>query len=136
MSKKVIIIGAGGQVGKTTLAKALTIADTDMVSVGSVEDDADLVVKLHDPRAFTVNDVVYHPRPKSKGRKSYHQEVISEVLSMGASMPSLGGDKMKSNPLPNDIIKEYELIQRKESKLPSNMRRRVVNRFNYLFKKK
>lgn len=82
---------------------------------------------------ITINGVNYERIPRSAPNLKGKSVSLSLLL---ASMPNFeysrygGGGPPRSKPLPvDDIVKEYELIQRKKSKLSRNERDRVVVAF-------
>jgi hypothetical protein len=93
-----------------------------------------LLVDEYDPNIVTVKGRQYRYHPPKRIPNSV--SMIASLLGMmdPFSLPDLDPTKMKSDPLPTNIVAEYNLILDKKSKLTSSKRQYVVNQFNKLFK--
>lgn len=78
-----------------------------------------------------INGVKYIERPKS----STNKKGLNKLLLASMMMSGINSVIPNRKSLDVNIIEEYKLIQNKKSKLSSNDRRIVCNRFERLYKK-
>jgi len=84
-----------------------------------------------------INGIAYEQMPPQQPKKI--PKSLSTILMMSAALQitnPYATNKARSKPLPtNDIVKEFELIQLKKSKLSRSERERVVAVFNKNFRR-
>lgn len=83
-----------------------------------------------------INGIKYQPKPTTSKSKNYANSKIMQMMAMMsiASMTNFPGSKTKTKTeIKIDIIREFELIQQKKSKLSSSQRDWVVWKFNKEF---
>ena len=84
-----------------------------------------------------VNGVMYEPIARASqatGKSSKTLAMLSTMAAMFGGMSMYGGSTPKARPQV-DIVKEYGLIQLKQSKLSSNERNWVKYKFEKTYKK-
>lgn len=129
VEKKIGIIGIAGQ-GK--VAKALIDKGIDIVVINSVEAD----------ECFELNGIKYAPIKKEQKKHKHASSKLRGIMAMASLMymPYMNelygyGEAKNERKLPKgtDIVKEYGLIQTKQSKLSRWERDMVVRIFEKNF---
>ncbi|WP_424002517.1 hypothetical protein [Maribacter sp. IgM3_T14_3] len=125
--KKIAIIGHNNT-GLTTTAKALANKCNIPIVIGSTDKQAQTM-------ELEINGIRYaeiEKQPKKQMSRSMTRVMMMAAMFDGMAGNGSGGGTRKR---PNvDLIKEFELIQQKKSKLPRNDRDWVVFQFNKRFK--
>lgn len=129
VEKKIGIVGIAGQ-GK--VAKALIDKGIDIVVINSVEAD----------ECFELNGIKYAPIKKEQKKHKHVSSKLGGIMAMASLMymPYMNelygyGESQYERKLPKgtDIVKEYGLIQTKQSKLSRWERDMVVRIFEKNF---
>jgi hypothetical protein len=130
MEKKILIVDDSG-LGKREIARHMKDNDAVIVVENHIQDDS-----------FELNGVIYAPIKKdkaiSKGISKLHGIM---AMAQAIYMPYMhamdfgGSEYQRKLPKDTNIIKEYELIQRKESSLSKWERDMVVLIFERNFNK-
>ena len=121
----ITIIGTGN--AGTTKAKEIANKCNIPIVVGSTD-------KQVQTMELEINGIRYTEIEKQP--KKQMSSYMSKVVMMAAMFGAMGGNKVsKTRKRPSvDLIKEFELIQQKKSKLSRNDRDWVVFQFNKRFK--
>jgi len=125
----IVIVGAG-QVGKAAEAAVTALkAEADTIRPMLVVNNLEVKNALREMNGeVSVGDITYTQVEQDKPMSS----MVASVLSVAKSLGYKGyGSKVRPNV---DIVSEYKLIQKKESKLSRSNRDWVEYRFHRMFK--
>jgi len=129
MDKKIVIIGHVGH-GTTSVAKALKNKEVDIIIIDTKQIEPD--------ESFELNGVKYAPIKKEQKKHTNYTSKVGGILAMASMiyMPYMNdlygyGESSYERKLSEgtDIVKEYGLIQNKQSNLSKWERDMVVRIF-------
>ena len=82
-----------------------------------------------------INDTLYEEVPRPEKKRSSDMKAIAYMMAATLTATYGGGSGSKGQKPQVNIVEEFDLIQRKQSKLSRNDRDWVVYQFNRMYRK-